>query len=73
MSFNDLKPIYKEFLMKLAMTLTKDELYQRSKLIMRRQRKKLERRSTKKRPSKLFFIHISIYFSRLNNFLICFL
>uniref|UniRef100_A0A0K8UX47 PID domain-containing protein n=2 Tax=Bactrocera latifrons TaxID=174628 RepID=A0A0K8UX47_BACLA len=40
MSFNDLKPIYKEFLMKLAVTLTKDELFQRSKNIMRRQRKK---------------------------------
>lgn len=41
MSFNDLKPIYKEFLLKLALTLTKDELYQRSKLIMRRHKKKL--------------------------------
>lgn len=40
MSFNDLKPIYKEFLLKLAVTLTKDELYQRSKNIMRRQKKK---------------------------------
>lgn len=44
MSFNDLKPIYKEFLLKLAVTLTKDELYQRSKSIMRRQKKKLSRR-----------------------------
>lgn len=43
MSFNDLKPIYKEFLLKLALTLTKDELYQRSKLIMRRHKKKLLR------------------------------
>uniref|UniRef100_A0A1I8MDX8 PID domain-containing protein n=1 Tax=Musca domestica TaxID=7370 RepID=A0A1I8MDX8_MUSDO len=40
MSFNDLKPIYKEFLLKLAVTLTKDELFQRSKNIMRRQKKK---------------------------------
>ncbi|XP_023721776.1 uncharacterized protein LOC111872289 [Cryptotermes secundus] len=46
MSFNDLKPIYKEFLMKLAVTLTKDELYQRSKSIMRRQKKKLGRRNS---------------------------
>lgn len=45
MSFNDLKPIYKEFLLKLAVTLTKDELYQRSKSIMRRQKKKLMRRN----------------------------
>jgi hypothetical protein len=46
MSFNDLKPIYKEFLLKLAVTLTKDELYQRSKSIMRRQKKKLGRRNS---------------------------
>lgn len=47
MSFNDLKPIYKEFLLKLAVTLTKDELYQRSKSIMRRQKKKkLKRKSS---------------------------
>lgn len=46
MSFNDLKPIYKEFLLKLAVTLTKDELYQRSKSIMRRQKKKLLRRNS---------------------------
>lgn len=44
MSFNDLKPIYKEFLLKLAVTLTKDELYQRSKSIMRRQKKRQLRR-----------------------------
>lgn len=44
MSFNDLKPIYKEFLLKLAVTLTKDELYQRSKSIMRRQKKKKMRK-----------------------------
>lgn len=41
MSFNDLKPIYKEFLLKLSLTLTKDELYQRAKMIMRKQRKKI--------------------------------
>lgn len=46
MSFNDLKPIYKEFLLKLAVTLTKDELYQRSKSIMRRQKKKLMRKKS---------------------------
>lgn len=40
MSYNNLKPIYKEFLLKLAVTLTKDELYQRSKSIMKRQKKK---------------------------------
>lgn len=46
MSFNDLKPIYKEFLLKLAVTLTKDELYQRSKAIMRRQKKKILRKNS---------------------------
>lgn len=40
MSFNNLRPIYKEFLLKLALALTKDELYQRSKIIMRRQKRK---------------------------------
>ncbi|XP_050520082.1 uncharacterized protein LOC126893697 [Daktulosphaira vitifoliae] len=40
MSFNDLKPIYREFLMKLALTLTKDELYQRTKSIMLEQKRK---------------------------------
>jgi len=55
MSFNDLKPIYKEFLLKLAVTLTKDELYQRSKSIMRRQKKKKLKRKTssaKTHPAK---------------------
>lgn len=52
MSFNDLKPIYKEFLLKLALTLTKDELYQRSKAIMRRQKKKLLRRNSAAHPKK---------------------
>lgn len=40
MSFNELKPIYKEFLLKLAVTLTKDEMFHRSKSIMRKQKKK---------------------------------
>lgn len=53
MSFNDLKPIYKEFLLKLAVTLTKDELYQRSKSIMRRQKKKkLRRKNSNAQVSK---------------------
>lgn len=49
MSFNDLKPIYKEFLLKLAVTLTKDEMYQRSKSIMQRQKirkKKISRKAS---------------------------
>lgn len=47
MSYNDLKPIYKEFLTKLSMTLTKDELYQRTKAIMAEQKRK---RNNKRRP-----------------------
>ncbi|XP_037952010.1 uncharacterized protein LOC119682600 [Teleopsis dalmanni] len=46
MSFNNLKPIYKEFLLKLAVTLTKDELFQRSKNIMKRQKKKKLKKKT---------------------------
>lgn len=45
MSFNDLKPIYKEFLLKLAVTLTKDEIFQHSKAIMKKQKKKILRRN----------------------------
>ncbi|XP_043070920.1 uncharacterized protein LOC6567517 isoform X2 [Drosophila grimshawi] len=60
MSFNDLKPIYKEFLLKLAVTLTQDELFQRSKNIMRRQKKKKQKRKTsgngsQKKPKSMFF------------------
>ncbi|KAH8375880.1 hypothetical protein KR200_005725 [Drosophila serrata] len=60
MSFNDLKPIYKEFLLKLAVTLTQDELFQRSKNIMRRQKKKKQKRKasvngSQKKPKTSFF------------------
>ncbi|XP_075147077.1 uncharacterized protein LOC142221295 [Haematobia irritans] len=60
MSFNDLKPIYKEFLLKLAVTLTKDELFQRSKNIMRRQKKKKLKRklyssNSQKKPKTPIF------------------
>lgn len=40
MSYNELKPIYKEFLLKLALVLSKDELYHRSKAIMKSQQPK---------------------------------
>ncbi|XP_065335181.1 uncharacterized protein LOC135936336 [Cloeon dipterum] len=49
MSYNDLKPLYKELLLKLAVTLTKDELYQRSKNIMKRQAKQTRKRGRRKR------------------------
>lgn len=45
MSFNDLSPAYKEMVMKLALTMTKDEIFQRSKNIMRNQSSKSSSRS----------------------------
>ncbi|KAL4712387.1 hypothetical protein ACJJTC_001548 [Scirpophaga incertulas] len=56
MSFNDLKPIYKEFLLKLAVTLTKDEIFQHSKAIMKKQKKKILRRNSifQKKRRKIF-------------------
>jgi len=48
MSFNDLKPLYKEFLLKLAATLTQDELYQRSASIMKKRRRPQRRRSSRR-------------------------
>lgn len=61
MSFNDLKPIYKEFLLKLAVTLTKDELYQRSKSIMRRQKKKKLRRRNSNVQVSVFLLSLFSY------------
>lgn len=55
MSFNDLKPIYKEFLLKLAVTLTKDEIFQHSKAIMKKQKKKILRRNTFQIKRRKFF------------------
>ncbi|XP_056635528.1 uncharacterized protein LOC130444427 [Diorhabda sublineata] len=63
MSFNDLKPIYKEFLLKLSVTLTKDELYQRAKSIMRRQKKKLLRKA----PQQKHRVSIGGKFRRLKH------
>ncbi|KAJ8958039.1 hypothetical protein NQ318_002045 [Aromia moschata] len=65
MSFNDLKPIYKEFLLKLSLTLTKDELYQRSKIIMRRQKKKLLRRNSSVNTKKNKRVVVGGKFRRL--------
>ncbi|XP_037091428.1 uncharacterized protein LOC119111729 [Pollicipes pollicipes] len=41
MSFSDLRPEHRELLLRLALTLSKDEMYQRSKHIMKKQSKKL--------------------------------
>lgn len=59
MSFNDLKPIYKEFLLKLSVTLTKDELYQRSKMIMRRHLKKKQMRRNATSPTNHHHVLVS--------------
>ncbi|XP_044260884.1 uncharacterized protein LOC123009273 isoform X2 [Tribolium madens] len=67
MSFNDLKPIYKEFLLKLSVTLTKDELYQRSKSIMRRQKKKLLRRNSLQPKPSSHHILVGNKFKRLKH------
>ena len=40
MSFNNIKPVYREMLMKLVMTMSKDEIFIRSKNIMNEQKKK---------------------------------
>ncbi|XP_063709169.1 uncharacterized protein LOC134837712 [Culicoides brevitarsis] len=58
MSYNNLKPIYKEFLLKLAVTLTKDELYQRSKSIMRRQKKKKVKKQKKQQTKRKSFVSV---------------
>lgn len=46
MSFNDIKPVYRELLLKLAMTMSQDEIFERSKTIMasnKKTRKKADR------------------------------
>ena len=40
MSFNDIKPVYRELLLKLAMTMSQDEIFERSKTIMAHSRKR---------------------------------
>merc|ERR1711902_378407 len=38
-SFNEIKPVYRELLLKLAMTMSQDEIFQRSKNILQQQQK----------------------------------
>merc|ERR1712141_251916 len=47
-SFNEIKPVYRELLLKLAMTMSQDELFQRSKNIMSAEKKK--KKGEKKNP-----------------------
>lgn len=64
MSFNDLKPIYKEFIVKLALILTKDEFYYKCKAIMNKQKKRRKKFKRKKVFNRFFY-------SDLNSFLSC--
>lgn len=50
-SFNEIKPVYRELLMKLAMTMSQDELFQRSKSILTQEKKKSQKKSGKKSKS----------------------
>ena len=38
-SFNEIKPVYRELLLKLAMTMSQDEIFQRSKNILNAEKK----------------------------------
>lgn len=49
MSFNDLKPAYQELILKIALTLTQDQLYKKSKQAMKKQQK--SRKKQKSAPS----------------------
>ena len=48
-SFNEIKPVYRELLLKLAMTMSQDELFQRSKNIMSQEKKKTKGKSSAKK------------------------
>ena len=50
-SFNEIKPVYRELLMKLAMTMSQDELFQRSKNILSQEKKKQEKNNKGKKKS----------------------
>ncbi|CAL8115794.1 unnamed protein product [Orchesella dallaii] len=49
MSFNDLKPAYQELILKIALTLTQDQLYKKSKQAMKKQQ--LQQKPGKKQKS----------------------
>ena len=50
-SFNEIKPVYRELLLKLAMTMSQDEIFQRSKNIIDKEKKK-QKSNTKKKEKK---------------------
>ncbi len=46
-SFNEIKPVYRELLLKLAMTMSQDEIFQRSKNIIAQEKKKKKKKQQK--------------------------
>ena len=71
-SFNEIKPVYRELLLKLAMTMSQDELFQRSKNIMSQEKKKSKAgkssKSSKKDKTKSYPVSASEQ-STLSSFL----
>ena len=50
-SFNEIKPVYRELLLKLAMTMSQDEIFQRSKNIIQQEKKKMKSKKHKNKKS----------------------
>merc|ERR1712001_20801 len=46
-SFNEIKPVYRELLLKLAMTMSQDEIFQRSKNILNAEKKNKKKEDKK--------------------------
>jgi len=51
-SFNEIKPVYRELLLKLAMTMSQDEIFQRSKNIIQQEKKKQKNKKQPKQKQK---------------------
>jgi hypothetical protein len=53
-SFNEIKPVYRELLLKLAMTMSQDEIFQRSKNIIQQEKKKQKSKKQKSKGKKSY-------------------
>lgn len=53
-SFNEIKPVYRELLLKLAMTMSQDEIFQRSKNIIQQEKKKQKSKKQKQKGKKSY-------------------
>ena len=49
-SFNEIKPVYRELLLKLAMTMSQDEIFERSKNIISQEKKTTKKEKKKPNP-----------------------